>query len=168
MCRTDQLANATSANSRLWTNVGLMSAHRLRRWTNIKTTLGQQIVFGSVCGHLKSRHNNTNGVLNSYIAISRPAGLMRRNYKTWRWNQTSVAYLWSKCWKRWKTLNQHLSNVFCSLGPQQLYQTAYFFGSISYNLWFYLWWDNNISYTLNTLDGVRRLNVKRHLVNTRR
>ena len=31
--------------SRDWTNVGLLLVHRLRRWTNIKPTLDQRIVF---------------------------------------------------------------------------------------------------------------------------
>ena len=35
----------TSANTRRWLNVRLMLAHRLRRWTNINSTLGQHIVF---------------------------------------------------------------------------------------------------------------------------
>ena len=36
------------ANTRGWTNVVLMLAHRLRRWTSIKTTLVQRLVFTGV------------------------------------------------------------------------------------------------------------------------
>ena len=33
------------ANTTHWNNVGLMLAHRLRRWPNIKPTLFQCVVF---------------------------------------------------------------------------------------------------------------------------
>ena len=36
---------STPANTRRWSNVGLMLAQRLRRWSNISPTLGQRLVF---------------------------------------------------------------------------------------------------------------------------
>ena len=33
-----------SANTKHWSNAGLMFVHRLRRWTNVKTALGQRLV----------------------------------------------------------------------------------------------------------------------------
>ena len=33
------------ANTRRWSNAGLMLAHRLRRWANISPALGQRLVF---------------------------------------------------------------------------------------------------------------------------
>ena len=33
-------------------DAGLMPAHRLRRWTNIKHTLGQDIVLDKIASHL--------------------------------------------------------------------------------------------------------------------
>ena len=36
------------ANTRCWANAGSMLAHRLRRWTNIKSTLTQHIVFSGI------------------------------------------------------------------------------------------------------------------------
>ena len=33
------------ANMRRWLNVGLLLAHRLRRWPNSKPTLGQRLMF---------------------------------------------------------------------------------------------------------------------------
>ena len=33
------------ANMRCWLNAGLLLAHRLRRWTNSKPTLGQRLIF---------------------------------------------------------------------------------------------------------------------------
>ena len=44
------------ANTRRWTNVGLMLAHRLRRWANIKPTLIQRLVFaGRALQHLQQQ-----------------------------------------------------------------------------------------------------------------
>ena len=34
-----------AANTRCWYNAGLLLAHRLRRWSNIKPALGQHLVF---------------------------------------------------------------------------------------------------------------------------
>ena len=36
------------ANTRRWTNVGLMVAHRLRRWATIKPTSGQRLVLAGI------------------------------------------------------------------------------------------------------------------------
>ena len=36
-------------NLRLLANVDLMLGHRLRRWPNIKSTLGQSLVFPGLC-----------------------------------------------------------------------------------------------------------------------
>ena len=35
----------SSENTRPWPSVGLMLVHRLRRWPNIKLTLGERVVF---------------------------------------------------------------------------------------------------------------------------
>ena len=37
-----------TANRRLWPNVGIMLAHRLRRWSNIMPTVGQRLVFAGI------------------------------------------------------------------------------------------------------------------------
>ena len=41
----EELASNAPENTRRWTNVGFMLAHRLRRWTNIKPVLGNRLVF---------------------------------------------------------------------------------------------------------------------------
>ena len=41
----DHLWECFSANTRRWTNAGLMLGHRLRRWPNINTTLVRRLVF---------------------------------------------------------------------------------------------------------------------------
>ena len=40
-----QILNRIPFDSQRRPDVGLMLAHRLRRWTNIKPTLGQRLVF---------------------------------------------------------------------------------------------------------------------------
>ena len=40
--------SALPANTRRQPNVGLMLAHRLRRWPNINSTLGQRVVFAGL------------------------------------------------------------------------------------------------------------------------
>ena len=40
------------ANTKRWINVDLLSAHRLRRWTNIKSTLVPSIVFAGKLIHV--------------------------------------------------------------------------------------------------------------------
>ena len=38
-----------SANRRRWANVTLTLTHRLCRWSNIRATLGQRVVYAGVC-----------------------------------------------------------------------------------------------------------------------
>ena len=47
-CRRGPTSNQPESNpinTRSWTNVGIMLAHRLRRWPDIKPTLGQRLLF---------------------------------------------------------------------------------------------------------------------------
>ena len=45
------------ANTRRWTNVGLMLGQRRRRWANIKPTLVQRLVLA---GEYKKKDRNSN------------------------------------------------------------------------------------------------------------
>ena len=52
-------ANPYPANTRRWPNAGLMLSHRLRRWANIRSALGQCLVFagyntGNLCSVSRS------------------------------------------------------------------------------------------------------------------
>ena len=43
--RLDLSGSHSSDQKTRWPNAGLMLAHRLRRWANIKTALGQRVVI---------------------------------------------------------------------------------------------------------------------------
>ena len=49
--------NSYPANTRRWTNVGLMLAHRLPRRSNNKTTLGQHLVSAGIRDHSQWTQN---------------------------------------------------------------------------------------------------------------
>ena len=44
----DELIAYIPANTRRSPNVGLLLAHRLRRWPNINPTLGERLVFAGI------------------------------------------------------------------------------------------------------------------------
>ena len=48
------------ANTKRWPDVGLLLAHRLCRWTNIKTTLIKRLVFAGNNVHLLSADHDCN------------------------------------------------------------------------------------------------------------
>ena len=59
MCCVSWLQCPVTANTRHWTNVGLMLTQRLRRWVYIKPTLGQRLAFSGILYTCNSGGINT-------------------------------------------------------------------------------------------------------------
>ena len=78
------------ANTRRWTNVGLMLGQRRRRWANINTTLVQCLVFAGISHYQPVLVNTTQ--------------------QTRYWTRSIKAMLHS-CWATFPTLNHNWLNV---------------------------------------------------------
>ena len=88
------------SNTRRWPNVGLLLAHRLRRWTNISPVLGYCVAFDATLdvGQRHRRRANINSGPMSQHSVDRGLkvySLKERRYRgvlCWaRWSATMVA-----------------------------------------------------------------------------
>ena len=60
------------SNTRRWPNAGLMLAHRLRRWANIRTVFGHFVMFGAtldVGQHRRRRANSNSALVQSILPV---------------------------------------------------------------------------------------------------
>ena len=66
------------ANTTRWPSVGLMLAHRLRRWPNIKPALGQRLVFAGITtddlafssASIRTRGQSEKRISHEYISLA--------------------------------------------------------------------------------------------------
>ena len=72
---TSETCRPYQANTRRWSNVGLMLGHRLRRWPNIKPALGQRLVFSGIY------HDNYPALL--FCNLSRPTTSFLTSQTEW-------------------------------------------------------------------------------------
>ena len=94
-------ANGTALS--VWTNVRLTLVQRLRRWTSVKRTLFQCVVFAGMCPESRpGRMNKT-----------RLRG--KTSQQIWQVHPR-LGYCWPTVYSAWPTLAQHWVNVSCLLG----------------------------------------------------
>ena len=133
------------SNTRCWPNVGLLLAHRLRRWANFSPVLGDHVVF-EVTLHVGQRHRRRANInpafVQSIVWVLQPAwirptdyGWMDTSQHRRRWlniyqtlgrcrlalpdPQPSKHEVLNQCWfydGQRRRIDQHWVNVSCLLG----------------------------------------------------
>ena len=93
------------SNTRGWPNVGLLLAHRLRRWANISPVLGYRAMFDATL-HVDQRHRGPANInpafAQSIVSVLQPAWSRPTDYG---WMDTSQHR------RRWPNITRHWDGV---------------------------------------------------------